>query len=140
VKLVADANTLISGTLWEGPSARLISAALQGDVQIFLSLPILLEFREVLQRAKFAHRLAARGETADSLMKRFRVACHEAIPAQIASPPELRDPEDLHILACALGANADIIVTGDKGLLVMKSFLGIPILTAVQALTRLGLS
>ena len=71
VKLVVDANTLISGMLWDGPSGRLISAGLRGDSQIFLSLPILLELREVLQRPRFAERLAARGETPDSIVNRF---------------------------------------------------------------------
>jgi predicted nucleic acid-binding protein len=44
VKLVVDTNTIISGSLWQGPPARLISAALGGRAQIFLSLPMRLEF------------------------------------------------------------------------------------------------
>ena len=55
-------------------------------------------------------------------------------------PAELRDPDDLHILACALGAEADLIITGDNDLLFMKSFAGIPIVQAAEALKLLGLS
>jgi putative PIN family toxin of toxin-antitoxin system len=139
VKLVVDTNTLISGALWQGLSARLLSAALEGKAQLFLSLPILLEFRETLQRPRFARRLAARGETPDSLMMRFRVACHEAVPARIVPPAELRDPDDAHVLACAMGAAADVIVTGDKDLLSLKSFQGIPIIPASSALEKQGL-
>ena len=114
MKRVVDTNTIISGSLWQGPPARLISAALGGQAQMFLSLPMLLELRETLQHPKFAQRLAVRGETPDTLMARFRAACYEAAPARIMPPAELRDPDDVHILACAVAAEADALVTGDK--------------------------
>ncbi|MBU6411368.1 MAG: putative toxin-antitoxin system toxin component, PIN family, partial [Verrucomicrobia bacterium] len=138
MKLVVDTNTIISGSLWQGPPARLISAALAGQAQMFLSLPMLLELQETFQRPKFARRLASQGETPVSLAARFRAACHEAVPARIIPPAELRDPDDVHVLACAVSAEADAIVTGDKDLLAMKTFQGIPIIEASEALKRLG--
>jgi predicted nucleic acid-binding protein len=39
-----------------------------------------------------------------------------------------------------VGAEADAIVTGDKDLLMLKAFEGIPIIDAAEALKRLGLS
>ena len=107
MKLVVDTNTLVSGSLWQGPPARLVSAALAGHVQMFLSLPLLLELQETLQHPKFARRLAGRGETAESIAIRFRAASHEAAPARITPPAELRDPDDVHVLACAVAAEAD---------------------------------
>jgi uncharacterized protein len=140
VKLVVDTNTIISGSLWQGAPARLISAALAGRAQLFLSLPMLLELQETFQHTKFASRLSARGETPVSMAARFRAACHEAVPARIMPPAELRDPDDLHVLECAVSAEAEAIVTGDKDLLDMRSFAGIPIVDAGEALKRLGLS
>jgi putative PIN family toxin of toxin-antitoxin system len=140
VKLVVDTNTLISGSLWQGPPARLLSAALAGQAQLFLSLPLLLELRETLQHPKFAQRLAGRGETAESVAVRFRAACHEATPARITPPGALRDPDDVHVLACAVAAEANAIVTGDNDLLALGSFEGIPILRAADALKLLGLA
>jgi putative PIN family toxin of toxin-antitoxin system len=140
VKLVVDTNTLISGALWQGPPARLLSAALAGQAQLFLSLPLLLELQETLQHPKFARRLAGRGETAATLTARFRAACHEATPARITPPPGLRDPDDIHVLACAVAAEADAIVTGDNDLLALGSFAGIPIIRAADALKLLGLT
>ncbi len=140
MKLVIDTNTIISGSLWQGPPARLLSTALGGKAKMFLSLSMLLELRETLQRPRFAQRLAGRGETPETIQARFRAACNEAIPAQVMPPPELRDPDDLHVLACAVGASADAVVTGDKDLLTLKVFEGIPIINAGEALKRLGLS
>ena len=140
MKLVVDTNILISGSLWEGPPARLVSAGLAGQLQMFLSLPMLLELRETLQRSRFAQRLVGKGETPETLTQRFRAGCHEAAPARIMPPAELRDPDDVHVLSCAVGAEADAIVTGDKDLLTLRVFEGIPIIDATEALKRLGLS
>ena len=100
---------------------------------------MLLELQETLQRPKFAGRLAGQGETAASLTERFRAAGHEAVPARITPPDGLRDPDDVHVLACAVAAEADAIVTGDQDLLALKSFPGIPILKVREALERLGI-
>jgi putative PIN family toxin of toxin-antitoxin system len=107
---------------------------------MFLSLPMLLELRETLQHPKFAARLAAQGESAESLTQRFRSACHEAVPARITPPAELRDPDDVHVLACAVTAEADAIVTGDKDLLALKTFEGIPILKVRDVVEKLGIA
>ena len=52
--------------------------------------------------------------------------------------PASRDPDDDHVLACALGARADLIVTGDSDLLTLKRFEQIPIVTAAEALRILA--
>ena len=107
---------------------------------MFLSLPMLLELQETLLRPKFAQRLAARNESAESLTERFRAACLEAVPIHFTFPVELRDPDDVHVLACAVSAEADLIVTGDHDLLTLRAFQGIPIVDAAETLARLGLS
>jgi putative PIN family toxin of toxin-antitoxin system len=140
VRLVVDTNILVSGSLWQGPSARLISAALRGKAQMFCSLPLLLELQETLQLPKFAARLAGRGETATSLMERFRAVCQETVPAAIIPPAALRDPDDLHVLACAVAVKANAVVTGDNDLLSLKSFQGIPIINVRSALEKLGIA
>jgi uncharacterized protein len=44
-----------------------------------------------------------------------------------------RDPDDDEVLALAIAAKVDLIVSGDKDLLVMQSFAGIPILAPAEA-------
>lgn len=58
------------------------------------------------------------------------------IPAPI-TPVILADPDDDHVLACALAAQADLIVSGDADLLNLKTYQGIPIITPAEAMTRL---
>jgi hypothetical protein len=47
------------------------------------------------------------------------------------------DPADDKVLECALAADADFIVSGDKHLLKLREFRGIPIITTKQALEKL---
>jgi uncharacterized protein len=49
-----------------------------------------------------------------------------------------RDPKDRHVLGLAAAAQADMIVTGDKDLLVLKRYKGIEILAPREALLRLS--
>jgi predicted nucleic acid-binding protein len=62
--------------------------------------------------------------------------------AEIVTPAELRggvcrDEDDDVVLAMALAGKADVIVTGDEDLLVLKKFRGIEILSPRQFLELL---
>jgi predicted nucleic acid-binding protein len=62
--------------------------------------------------------------------------------AQIVEPlplpaPASRDPDDDHVLACSLAAQANLIVSGDRDLLDLHEYQGIPILTTTDAPQRL---
>lgn len=63
-----------------------------------------------------------------------------ATKLRIFSPTEIitdcRDPKDNKFLELAVEANASCIVTGDKDLLVLDPFRGIPILTAADFLKK----
>jgi uncharacterized protein len=52
--------------------------------------------------------------------------------------PVCRDPDDDDVLALALAARVDLIVSGGSDLLVLQAFEGIPIVTPAQASVRLG--
>ena len=139
MKVVADTNTLVSGFLWDGLPARLLDAGLTGSFGLYTSAELLSELDETLRAPKFAERLTVRGHTAASLVRAFGFSCHEVESPPRAAAPELRDSDDLHVLSCAAAVPVDLIVSGDKDLLVLNSFRGIPIVTARKALEILGL-
>lgn len=141
MKLVVDTNLLLSGSAWAGTASLLVDALLAGEVMLCGSEELLAELADVLQREKFRTRLEQRGQNANAILARFREVAQMYDPQPMpVPPPELRDPDDMHVLACAVSAQADAIVTGDKDLLDLKSFAGIPIIHAADALKRLGLS
>lgn len=52
--------------------------------------------------------------------------------------PVCRDPDDDEVLALALAAQVDLIVSGDDDLLALQVFEGIPIPSPAQALQHVG--
>ena len=60
----------------------------------------------------------------------------ELLPSAIT--PTSRDPDDDHVLACALSAEAEIIVTRDRDLLMLGTFRNIRILAAHDALVAIA--
>jgi len=139
VKAVADTNVLVSGLLWSGPSASLLDRGALRLIGLVTSEEILTELEAVLSRSHLAERLRARGQTVAEVMRTYRAVAQIVEPAPVEMPAALRDPKDLPVLRCAVGAKADAIVSGDKDLLVLKEFAGIPILTPRQFLTSIGM-
>jgi putative PIN family toxin of toxin-antitoxin system len=140
VKFVVDINVLVSGSLWRGNPSRLVDALLDGIATLCISNPMLAEFEEVIQRDKFRKRIEEKGQSVREIISRLQAASLFVEGQSIPVPSNLRDPDDVHILACAIGVSADAIVTGDDDLITMKVFEGIPILTAREALEKLGIS
>jgi putative PIN family toxin of toxin-antitoxin system len=58
---------------------------------------------------------------------RAKIICPESLPASVC-----RDRDDDEVIAVAVAANAGAIVTGDKDLLALKSYGGVPILSPRQ--------
>jgi uncharacterized protein len=140
VKLVVDINVLVSGSLWKGNPSRLVDALLDGSATLCVSAPVMAEFEEVIQREKFQRRLELRSQSAKEIISRFRAAALIVDGPAIPVPSASRDPDDIHVFACAAGTCADAIITGDNDLLSMEAFDGIPIMTVRQALEKLGIS
>jgi len=136
VRVVADTNTLVSGLLWHGNPRRVLDAARAGTLQMYTTAALLAELEEVLQRPKFAQRLSLAGVTSHTLVLGYAALARLVEPAEITSVI-LADPDDDAVLACAVAARAEIIVSGDSHLLDLKDYGGIPIVTAAHLLTRI---
>jgi putative PIN family toxin of toxin-antitoxin system len=137
VRLVLDTNVAVSALLWRGTPYRLLEEIRRRaeTIHLFSSEALLLELAEVLNRPHLAKPLAAIGRSAADVLADYAAAVEIVVPARI--PKVARDPDDDQVLACALAAQADAIVSGDADLLDLKSFQGIAIVTAAQAVERI---
>jgi len=112
-----------------------MTAALEKRLELFTSQALVLEIEDVLPRRKFARRIAASGLSISQLVARYALLAQPVVPATIT--PTATDPDDDHVLACALAAQANFIVSGDADLLNLKIYQNIPIVMAADALARL---
>lgn len=135
-RTVLDTNIIVSGLFWQGTERVVLRAATFQTYTLLVSDETLAELDDVLSRDKFAKLRAALGKTADQLVSEIQEIAELVTSAEI--PPDVvRDPKDRAVLACAVGGNANSIVSGDKDLLVLSVYQNITILTAAQFLSRL---
>ena len=136
-RLVLDTNIVLSGLLWRGPPYSLLTHIGQNPgIQLFSSQGLLDELADVLIRPSPAKRLELINKTALEVLADYLSAVTVLLPQPLARPV-CRDPDDDEVLALALLAQAQAIVSGDNDLLVLQRFEGIAIITAAQALQQL---
>jgi uncharacterized protein len=108
LRAVYDTNVIVSGALVPGSiPASLISLAMHGTVQLYLSPAVLQEYRAVLCRPKFGFQSEAVQVFLHDLQT-AAIMVHPTAPVTI-SP----DEPDNRFLECAVTAKADYIVTGN---------------------------
>jgi putative PIN family toxin of toxin-antitoxin system len=136
VRLVLDTNVVISALLWRGTPYRLLEAIRRHDgLQLYSSSALLEELTDVANRPAFTKRLATIGKTAPEIFVDYLEAIELVEPLDV--PRVARDPDDDHVLACALAASAELIVSGDLDLLALTAYERIPIVTPAAALRQL---
>jgi putative PIN family toxin of toxin-antitoxin system len=109
MKILLDTNVLASATATRGLCADVVLAVL-AEHELVVSPQILQELQRVLDE-KFSLPAAL----IQNVLRLFR---QDAIMAKVEKLPKVRlkDKDDLGILAAAVSAHADVIVTGDKEL------------------------
>ncbi|MEA5579559.1 putative toxin-antitoxin system toxin component, PIN family [Anabaena sp. UHCC 0451] len=133
MKVVVDVNVWISALLWKGTPRKILQLAQNQQITIFASDDLFLEFETTLNRAKFANKITSLGLTLADIIDATRDII-TFCPDTYIDIPELRDAKDNKIIAAALSANAEVLITGDLDLLTLKEFAGILILTPVDFL------
>jgi putative PIN family toxin of toxin-antitoxin system len=129
VRLLFDTNVLFAAFLSHGVCAGLYEEALL-HAEIVVSEEILSELGEKLvSKGKLTKAEAA--EVIGAVRSDAEVVGAMTLDKAVCS-----DPDDDMVLGSALAGKADMIVTGDKDLLVLKTFRKIPILTPRECLSR----
>lgn len=122
MKVFFDTNVLIAALVSRGSCGDLLDHCIVEHI-VCTSEHVLGELVLALDK-KFGFGQAVISQAAEFIRRNSMVVD----PAGILSPPVCRDSDDDIILSAALESDADCIISGDKDLLVIKEFKGIPIL------------
>lgn len=129
-RVVLDSNVVISALLFGSPPAALVRLIREGLVLSATSSVLLAELEGVLV-LKFQYPT----DVAELVVAEWRALSEHVEPGSELTVIA-QDPSDNRVLECAVSARADAIVSGDKHLLALKAFRGIPILSPHQFLSR----
>jgi putative PIN family toxin of toxin-antitoxin system len=115
--VVYDCNIFVQALInLNGPAARCVQKAREGYVVLFASLYVLAEIREIHLKTPAKYRITA--EQTDELAR--AIASFATIVADV---PEVYrhpyDPDDSHYVDLALRADARLIVSRDRHLLML---------------------
>jgi uncharacterized protein len=126
IRVVADTNIFISALMFGGLPGSFLDLAFSHAFRLVTS-PILLDELDEKLRNKFD--LSA----ADAELVRIKLESSVEIVSSLETLSVVKDdPDDDRILECAIAGHANYIVSGDRHLLKLTSYAGIPILTVRQ--------
>lgn len=134
LRVVLDPGVLVSAVISQtGPPAEILDRWREGELDLILSPKLLNELEDVLLRPKFrdvASEEEARAYAEALAREGLLVRDPEEIPEVTA------DPGDDYLVALAIAAAADALVSGDKDLTELVDP-PVPVLTPRRLLERL---
>ena len=117
ISATPDTNVVISALQFGGIPRRILDLAEAGTIRLAVSPAILEEVADVLQRKKIGW---SASETKGFIEEFYHVA--EVVqPRQVVEAIQ-NDPDDNRILECAITAQVDYVITGDKHLLKLEQW------------------
>ena len=136
--VVLDTNQFVSSMLVRhGLPAQVIDAWRRREYLLVTSPALIAEIRTTLDYPRIRHKYHitdAQVESVITLLMQDALVVPGKADTLGAIPD---DPEDDQVLACAVDGEADVIVSGDRHLLDLGEYRGIPIMTAREFILRL---
>lgn len=129
-RVTLDSNVYLSGFVFGGKPKRVLEMAIDGEIEVVVSDPIIEEVRRHLL-GKFGWSEPRAAEAVESIAE---FATHVTPTETIDTVAT--DPDDNRVLECAVSAGSQTIVTGDDDLLRLVAFRGIEIVRVADFLTR----
>ena len=133
IKAILDTNVLISGIFWKGAPFQILKAWQGRNFRLAMSLPILDEYRRVLEEMTNKRPSAVLG----SILALIELHAEMVEPVHFAKTV-CSDPDDDKFLEAAIAAAADYVVSGDTALLSLKNYRRIEIVRPAQFLKLLS--
>jgi putative PIN family toxin of toxin-antitoxin system len=138
LKVVLDTNVLVSSLLVKvGLPAGVVDAWRQRQYVLVTSPDLIAEVRSTLNYPRLRRKYLFTDEDIEQLTSLLEQDAL-LVPGQAQVEGVIPDdPADEKVLACAVDALVDAIVSGDSHLLALGEYQGIPVLTARTFLERL---
>jgi putative PIN family toxin of toxin-antitoxin system len=135
IRVVLDTNVIVAGLRSRrGASFRLLELVATGEIELCVSVPVALEYEEVLKRESPRHALPP--EHLDGFLDfLFSASVHAGI--QFSLRPALPDPDDDCILELAVRTNAAIVTFNTRDFRGAAVY-GVPVFRPGELLERLG--
>ena len=128
MRIVIDTNIWVSGLLWRGMPWKLLGLAEAGEVELCIAPSMLVELAEVLSYERLQPRLEQLELTPEELVA-YALSLASVFEVSEGDPIVVADPDDDVFLRCAAVAGVVCVVSGDRHLLDLGGYAGIPILT-----------
>jgi len=111
VRYVLDTNVLVAAFRSDrGASRKLLLAALDGEILVLASVPLMVEYEAVLTRPEHLSASGLSVQETNAVLDAF-AAVVEPIRLRFLWRPRLKDPADEMVLETAVNGRADRLVT-----------------------------
>ncbi|MYB63829.1 putative toxin-antitoxin system toxin component, PIN family [Candidatus Poribacteria bacterium] len=134
--VVLDTNQHISAIIRpDGNPAQILQFWRVGAIELAISPAMLDEFQRVVRRPRIQQKYNLSDDDIDEyveMLREFAIVVSGSIT--VNAVPD--DPDDNIIIACAIEAEADVIISGDRHLLTLGSYQEIPIVKASDFLAN----
>ncbi|HEU4707234.1 MAG TPA: putative toxin-antitoxin system toxin component, PIN family [Solirubrobacterales bacterium] len=134
LRVLCDTNVLVSAFIASGPPSRVIEEAIDAHLELALAQPAMVELERILTgKLRFE---PERWREVEELL--LDLSTELIAPPEDPPEPVSGDPDDDLILACAVQARVDALVSGDRRhLLPVGTHRGVRIITPQALLAEL---
>ena len=131
MKIVLDTNVYISAAILGRVCEEIVQTCRFSNLEVFISKDIMDEIKD-----KLSHKFLWQDDQVNVFLESIMEFCQMVkVNEKISYIKD--DPDDDKILECAVSADCDFIISGDKHLLKLKSYKKIKILNPADFLLML---
>ncbi len=138
MRIVLDTNIFVSNLISDkGNPARIVRWWLEGEYDVLVTQPIVDEILRVTGYERIQKKYA---KVRENRLEFVALISEQAVWVEPEEQLDViaADESDNRYVECAVAGNAQYIVTGDKHLLDLREYEGIPILTPAAFVTLQG--
>ena len=140
MRIVLDTNVVLSALLWRGTPYQLFQTIRRSEhVLLFTSAALLTELAGTLTRPFAAKRFALIGRAAHEVLADYidsvELVTPSSVPRVVAA-----DIDDDQVIAAAVAAQANLVITGDSDLLTLGKHGKMRVVNPAEALRLVGAS